>query len=817
MPGAAAKIGVLTGGLCFKDAGSTMQPDAERTRPRPKKPDMALYVPRGRRDMAVSKTSTKCGQEESHCTTGKESIKKCKPGKSARTGRNLLHSSQEKTGFPRPAREALSLDWRNDNAFCQSHPSPKVHKEERLSSQQKPKLHQSLPASNLVNPMSISLPNSGVETPLECSTAPSAKCLEQLEDLHLQAGQTDIVCTLGQAHTVPSAYQDPFSLQRTHTLGRIKQLGALLPDQVGLSERSVQEGSSGLELMDQRQVSEVSVLASKDNIMESVLKGESEPTRIRQGEISENGSNEVPDRTETHKDDSPMCTSERLSDQAAIGKSSLLEHIDESTLVCTEVAGCDQFQCLDENNSSQTKMGGGSTLEYTHRQIAEQAEPKEDSKTKDDVAQAQINEHCTLENGEMHDSSVSKHMSEQKGVSLEQVSHYWDGNVLTGSLKESANKAFQGSSGMAIDHGCSDWPCGRLDTLPCCLFHRAEDQTEPVCSNKGGEKGSFSSPASKCEVDISEGAHLMGEVCLDLGDQNTEGRDSTASNSSSQGVACQSLEYASEKMACSSESILPSGRSPVSHTSVEQSTHGDVLMRLKHPLNAEAEGEVGQKTPSSWEEPTRTCAIREDDNMTDESWDALFSDDGECLDPRLLEGLSARTPATTDLQEPRFDYYNYSPADLDLSDSELPHVIEIYDFPAEFRTEDLMRVFCSYLKKGFDIKWVDDTHALGIFSSPITARDALTTKHLMVKTRPMSQATRAAKTKARAYAEFLQPAKERPETSAALARRLVTGALGVRSKQSKEEREAERKQLQAARERKRLEAKQREDAWEGRE
>nr|XP_020667702.1 coiled-coil domain-containing protein R3HCC1L [Pogona vitticeps] len=87
----------------------------------------------------------------------------------------------------------------------------------------------------------------------------------------------------------------------------------------------------------------------------------------------------------------------------------------------------------------------------------------------------------------------------------------------------------------------------------------------------------------------------------------------------------------------------------------------------------------------------------------------------------------------------------------------------------------------------------------------------------MVKTRPLSQATRSTKTKARAYAEFLQPAKERPETSATLARRLVAGALGMRSKQSKEEREAERKQLQAARERKRLEAKQREDAWEGRE
>ncbi|KFV56196.1 R3H and coiled-coil domain-containing protein 1-like, partial [Tyto alba] len=105
------------------------------------------------------------------------------------------------------------------------------------------------------------------------------------------------------------------------------------------------------------------------------------------------------------------------------------------------------------------------------------------------------------------------------------------------------------------------------------------------------------------------------------------------------------------------------------------------------------------------------------------------------------------------------DYYGAEPAALDLSDAELPHVIEIYDFPSDFRTEDLLRVFCSYQKKGFDIKWVDDTHALGIFSSPITARDALSTKHL---------GTRASKAKARAYSEYLQPAKERPETSAAL-------------------------------------------------
>ncbi|XP_037353834.1 coiled-coil domain-containing protein R3HCC1L [Talpa occidentalis] len=201
---------------------------------------------------------------------------------------------------------------------------------------------------------------------------------------------------------------------------------------------------------------------------------------------------------------------------------------------------------------------------------------------------------------------------------------------------------------------------------------------------------------------------------------------------------------------------------------------------------------------------------------TEESWESMFNDEGDCLDPRLLQELSGNMKNRESIQEPNFDYYNHKVPDIDLSDCEFPHVIEIYDFPQEFRTEDLLRIFCCYQKKGFDIKWVDDTHALGVFSSPITARDALGSKHTMVKIRPLSQATRAAKAKARAYAEFLQPAKERPETSAALARRLVISALGVRSKQSKTEREAELKKLQAARERKRLEAKQREDIWEGR-
>lgn len=50
-------------------------------------------------------------------------------------------------------------------------------------------------------------------------------------------------------------------------------------------------------------------------------------------------------------------------------------------------------------------------------------------------------------------------------------------------------------------------------------------------------------------------------------------------------------------------------------------------------------------------------------------------------------------------------------------DEKYPHVLEISNFPTEFKEQDLMMVFSEYKESGFSIKWVDDTHALAIFSS----------------------------------------------------------------------------------------------------
>lgn len=54
------------------------------------------------------------------------------------------------------------------------------------------------------------------------------------------------------------------------------------------------------------------------------------------------------------------------------------------------------------------------------------------------------------------------------------------------------------------------------------------------------------------------------------------------------------------------------------------------------------------------------------------------------------------------IQQPRFDYYNMGQGDddededVDLTEDELSHIVEIYDFPTDFKTEDLLKTFEGY-------------------------------------------------------------------------------------------------------------------------
>ncbi|KAK3595306.1 hypothetical protein CHS0354_004455 [Potamilus streckersoni] len=204
-----------------------------------------------------------------------------------------------------------------------------------------------------------------------------------------------------------------------------------------------------------------------------------------------------------------------------------------------------------------------------------------------------------------------------------------------------------------------------------------------------------------------------------------------------------------------------------------------------------------------------------EDDIDEDSWDTLFDEDGECLDPKAMDELT-KAVGKVKIEKAKINYLEYSPREPQMNYDSYSHIIEIYDFPKEFITRDLIAAFQSFLSKGFDIKWVDDTHALGVFSSAIAAQSALSMIHPLLKVCPLSEASQQSKLKVKRCTEFLQPYKPRPESSAAVARRLVTGALGLAPPRiSKEKREQERKQLQEARAKKRHEKKEKEDMWEG--
>jgi hypothetical protein len=83
----------------------------------------------------------------------------------------------------------------------------------------------------------------------------------------------------------------------------------------------------------------------------------------------------------------------------------------------------------------------------------------------------------------------------------------------------------------------------------------------------------------------------------------------------------------------------------------------------------------------------------------------------------MVEELTKAVGKVT-IEKPKCDYKSYhTNVDL-LKSEEFPHVLECSNFPIEFRTQDLMALFAPYAKEtGFDIKWVDDTHCLVVFSS----------------------------------------------------------------------------------------------------
>ncbi|EOA98420.1 R3H and coiled-coil domain-containing protein 1, partial [Anas platyrhynchos] len=153
----------------------------------------------------------------------------------------------------------------------------------------------------------------------------------------------------------------------------------------------------------------------------------------------------------------------------------------------------------------------------------------------------------------------------------------------------------------------------------------------------------------------------------------------------------------------------------------------------------------------------------------------------DCSAELLKEIVGHLTVKDISIEKIRFDYSSYG--DAQLNEGDFGHVTEIYDFSPSLKTEHILEVFSDFHESGFKIQWVDDTHALGIFSSLSAASQALGQRYPSLKIRPLIHATRQSKIKALQRPKLLQAAKERPQTDTAVARRLVTRALGLKHKQ----------------------------------
>ncbi|XP_026718908.1 R3H and coiled-coil domain-containing protein 1 [Athene cunicularia] len=153
----------------------------------------------------------------------------------------------------------------------------------------------------------------------------------------------------------------------------------------------------------------------------------------------------------------------------------------------------------------------------------------------------------------------------------------------------------------------------------------------------------------------------------------------------------------------------------------------------------------------------------------------------DCTAELFAEIVGYLTVKDISIEKISVDYSSYR--DAQLSEGDFGHVTEIYDFSPSLKTENLLEVFSDFHESGFKIQWVDDTHALGIFSSLSAASQALGRRYPSLKIRPLIHATKQSKIKALQRPKLLHLAKERPQTDTAVAKRLVTRALGLKHKQ----------------------------------
>eukprot|EP00775_Hariotina_reticulata_P010482 gene10482-10641_t len=142
----------------------------------------------------------------------------------------------------------------------------------------------------------------------------------------------------------------------------------------------------------------------------------------------------------------------------------------------------------------------------------------------------------------------------------------------------------------------------------------------------------------------------------------------------------------------------------------------------------------------------------------------------------------------------------------------LPHIVEIYNLNRSIKTSHLDDFLLDFQwgTTTANLKWVDDEHALAVFPCAEAAQALLESPQKNFMVRPYSKASSGALQIP--TEDLVPPRAARPKTTTAVARRLISNALGNRQvrdraaerelaemrKANKEERQQRQQQMEAA-------------------
>lgn len=315
-----------------------------------------------------------------------------------------------------------------------------------------------------------------------------------------------------------------------------------------------------------------------------------------------------------------------------------------------------------------------------------------------------------------------------------------------------------------------------------------EETNNPVSHNKSGLVNSKSKrPAQILYIP----KHMRNEETTLL---------TNTTNSTNNGDACSNTNGTSSNR-CNSPISDPSIIGYITDSSKQFNYENLILDKLKTlNISNAASNNVIQLLPSPSEQKTQ---------LESDDW---FSNSETLLTDNQLPTKQAETYKV-------IDYLKFEPLhpDINLDEEEYGHILEIYEFPAEFKNENIYSALNEIIGHiNFDLKWVDDTHCLGVFESVAIARSALNQNtNIFMKMRTLSSSGPESKRRAQRLVSYMRPYKPRPQTTSFVASRLIGASLGLNGMIPKERLKEERKKIDSARDSKKKDREIREAVWEG--